>query len=210
MPEKKYGVEISWSELPEVVKFSSQIADTNIPLQSFMPDLLKWMQKPAYGWRLEPYHLIIRMACGVAKKGKKSDISKWSHLLPRLEAIIEHTNKHGSIFAKTVITESVAHRYVDMFLQTHEVRYKDKFKNAYLKAFEHAKNGKIRKNQISSLFWLAEAYRLIYKADGDKAMAKEAAKYYKMVIDQPSYGPVISKINDSKILYERYSSIARG
>ena len=135
--------------------FAKKIS-SDIDINNYISDLLKWLEKPTSG--LEPYGAFIRIAMGVGKNGYDSDPQKWLSLLNKIEQITAIVDKNGSCFAKTILHESIAHRYADLFLLDKSVEYEQKMLDHYSLANKYALDGEYYKNVDSSFYWLAVAY----------------------------------------------------
>ncbi len=146
-----------WMDVPGYVKYLPVVRDTSIPVESFIAGLLKWLNKPKYAI-YEPYGALMRDMFDAGKNGKKSRVSDWDKLLPRAEKIVRYADKHGSLFARTILNECIAHRYADCLLQTRDLVWEAKMRDAYMKAYKAALKGRYWKNVDTSLYWLAVAY----------------------------------------------------
>lgn len=136
--------------------FSAQIRDQTVPVESFIGDLLRWMKRPTSTY--EPYARCIRESIGIGKNGKDADLSQIKIYLSRFEKIMEIAKSEGSHFSKMILSESLAHRYADLWLSEKNPELELKMIEAYKLAYEEAVAGKYLKNQDSAPYWLAKAY----------------------------------------------------
>jgi len=137
--------------------FVNKIKDESIDLSSFIKEYLEWMKKPK-SHRLDAYAIVYREVLGVDKNGKNADPSTWGALFDRIKDLHELVIKDGSIFAKIISCESLAHRYVDLFLASNNEKYLTLYESLYEKTHKLAIKGKYWKNVDSSLYWLGIAY----------------------------------------------------
>jgi len=145
-------------------KYQKYIKRIILPISYFSDDLLEWLRKPRAGIGMySPYALVIRNALNVGKNGRGAKTKQWGNIFPRVEEILSLVNKEGSIFAKMVMNESVAHRYADYYLQTikpkTKKKYEKKMKKCYTYAYNLSLTTKHTKFMDSAMYWLAVAYQ---------------------------------------------------
>tara|TARA_B100001778_G_scaffold334967_1_gene349851 strand:- start:49482 stop:50123 length:642 start_codon:yes stop_codon:yes gene_type:complete len=155
--------------------FSAQIRDQTVPVESFIGDLLEWMRKPTSTY--EPYARCIRESIGIGRNGKDADIEQIKKYLPRFEEIMEISKIKGSPFSKMILSESLGHRYADLWLSEKSQELECKMIEAYKMAYESAVEGKYLKNQDSAPYWLAKAYE---KAN----QVEKAYIHYRFVLER--------------------------
>ncbi|MAG26969.1 hypothetical protein CMI47_15630 [Candidatus Pacearchaeota archaeon] len=137
--------------------FVSKIKDENISLKSFIDEYLQWMKKPK-GHRLDAYAIIYREVLGVDKNGKNADPSLWGSMFDRITLLHNMIMDRGSIFAKVISCEGLAHRYVDLYLFNKDKKNIKTYEDLYEDAHQLAIKGKYWKNVDSSMYWLGIAY----------------------------------------------------
>lgn len=147
--------------------------------EDLMRDLILWTNIKEYRQtRQEPYALFFRLVFKAKKNGHKTtkeDLKNWDLILPRVVKIIEEINRDGSIFAKTIFNESIAHRYANYYILLG--KYETEMKKHYLLAYNYALEGRLYKNIDSSIYWMARAYEYA----GNK---EEAYKYFCQVVNR--------------------------
>lgn len=132
--------------------FVEKIQDIDCSIDSFIDDLIKWYKQPPepkFGY--ETFAALTRKSLEVGPQGSNVDVSKWDQILPRLERIQDIFENKGSYFGRIILSESLAHRYVDIFLHDGEPKYKERAEQLYRHAFKLAKKNKQYKNIDSSL-----------------------------------------------------------
>jgi hypothetical protein len=137
--------------------FVKKIKDKSVDLKSFISEYLEWMKKPTYH-RFDAYAIVYREALGVDKNGKNADPSTWGTTFDRIKQLHGLIMKDGSIFAKVISCEGLAHRYVDLFLASNDEEYFNLYESLYEKTHKLALKGKYWKNVDSSLYWWGIAY----------------------------------------------------
>jgi len=192
-----------WMDEPGYVKYLPLVKDTSVSIKSFIAGILKWLSKPKYpGY--EPYGALIRDMFSAGKNGKKSKVSDWVKLLPRAEKIVSGANKWGSLFAKAILNECIAHRYADCLLQTKDLIWEGKMRSSYLAAHKAAIKGKYWKNVDSSLYWLAVAYQRASEKgrfpNDSMRFLRLALKYYTNVVNRKGPRYTISPDFNKKIV----------
>lgn len=136
-------------------RFAKLISDIHIPIETFINDLLVWFKKPAVK-KNDPYACLFRISLKIKKNGRGANPREWGEIFPRIEKIVEIINDRGSIYARIIMNETIAHRYADYFIQMGI--HSEKMKKCYKKAHELAVKYKYLKNIDSTLYWLAVAY----------------------------------------------------
>ena len=189
-PHKPSGLSSSywtkyWWKYDSVYKYVQMIR-SDIPISNYINGLTREMG--IYRESQEPVGVIIRDSLEASKNGKTADVSKWVTLMPKIEKIVKHISNNGNLFAKTVINESVAHRYVDFLLQTGDIKYEEKMNYHYILAYKTAVEGNFLKNIDSTMYWLATGYERASKENNLQDhwvdFKKQAKKYYCVVANR--------------------------
>lgn len=182
-------------------KYSAKIKDLSLPIESFIGDLLRWMERPNCSY--EPYARCLREAIDIGRNGYGADIDKIKEYLPRLEAIAQIAKQRGSPFSKMILHESVAHRYADIWIKEKAIELESQMIAAYHFAFKMAIKGKYLKNQDSAPYWLAKAY--------EKAGEFEKAYvHYKFLLERKGarfkQASHAQKINEARVFVNQNKS----
>jgi hypothetical protein len=155
-------------------KFIKLIRNPEVPVDDFVDDILAWLNKPECSY--EPYAALVKMALGIGYHQRRGKIDGWNDVFPRVQRIVKISDKRGSPFARTILNESMGHRYLDMWLQTKDSQYEILMKQSYLRAHKAAKKGRYPKNIDSTIFWMAAAYERAGEQDMARQYYAEVAK----------------------------------
>ncbi len=140
--------------------FVAKLRNLDCPVDSIVDELIKWYtQPPMPKFGYETFAALVRDALEVNVDGKNvNNINQWEYIIPRIEKIQEIFEDRGTLFGRIIISESLAHRYVDLFLHTKDSKYRQKAEEYYLHSFALSKKNKQFKNIDSSLIHLGKAY----------------------------------------------------
>jgi tetratricopeptide (TPR) repeat protein len=154
-----------WSETR--LYFVSKIKDLSIDLRDFIDEYLLWMESPKGhkkgankkgAGRFDAYAIIYRNVLRIDKNGLGADPSTWGLLFDRIKDLHEMVMKDGSIFAKIMTCENLAHRYLDLYLKYKKEEDYERFEKLYKTAYDLSVKGEYWKNVDSSYYWLGIAY----------------------------------------------------
>jgi len=167
--------------------FVDKIKDLKVDFKEFIEEYLDWMKKPT-GSRLDAYAIIYRNVLGIDKNGKNSDPSTWGELFDRIKSLHKLVMRDGSIFAKVISCESLAHRYVDLYLKNKKESDFKEFESLYEDTYKFSLKGKYWKNVDSSIYWLGIAYaRCGYNKKSVSAFCRVHKRKGKKYTKSPAY-----------------------
>ena len=140
--------------------FVEKIKDFSIDLNEFVDEYLSWMESPNKNLqgRCDAYAVIYREVLGVDKNGKDADPDTWGKYFDRVKDLHMMIMENGSVFAKMISCEGLAHRYLDMHLRYGRDEDFKECSSLYKAAHNWARTGKFWKNVDSSFYWLGMAY----------------------------------------------------